>query len=436
MRSAERSMGRFTCFPPMAGGPWSRPPCSRWRSWRASRRHGPGWSWAMGRSATPRRSPAGSGPLRCRLRACRPQRRCSLPSWNARARAAPSRTRPPRSPCMDVLRKRRRDGRRATAVRCPIRPARLADVGDVGAIERAVFSDPWSASDFTECVTSGVPFLVAERRGVVAGYVVARWQSACSRSSPGAASARRTSRCGRRTRRPGSCMSHSGSARSRAGRGTIGGRSRTRWFYGLPLAQRGGLQNFSTSGVSLIDRITCGSYTVVALGPDPPSVWRSVVSRSLNKVMLIGNLGADPEVRSTNNGSRVATLSLATSRQWTGQGGEKQEKTEWHRVICWNNKGAQLADLAEKYMKKGDRIYIEGRIEYRTWEDREEQTRYTTEIIAREVILLSSRGGGEGSGEFARAKAAAKVAPEGGGKAESLDAFPEALDEEDDDLPF
>src|SRR5437773_4660775 len=65
---------------------------------------------------------------------------------------------------------------------------------------------------------------------------------------------------------------------------------------------------------------------------------------------LIGNLGADPEVRSTNNGSRVATVSLATSRQWTGQGGEKQEKTEWHRVICWNNKGkgAQLADLAEK----------------------------------------------------------------------------------------
>ncbi len=172
----------------------------------------------------------------------------------------------------------------------------------------------------------------------------------------------------------------------------------------------------------------------------PAQQGRFVVSRSLNKVMLIGNLGADPEVRSTNNGSRVATVSLATSRQWTGQGGEKQEKTEWHRVICWNNKGAQLADLAEKYMKKGDRIYVEGRVEYRTWEDREKQTRYTTEIIAREVILLSSRGGGggEGAGDFARAKAAAKVAPEGAGagKAESLDAFPEALDEEDDDLPF
>src|SRR6266550_4641905 len=274
----------------------------------------------------------------------------------------------------------------------------------------------------------------ASRLHIDARGSVARWSSACSRNLPGWASARCISKCGHRTRRPGSCTSRSASARSRAGRGTTGARSRTRWFCGLPFLQRGGLQKFSTSGVSLIDRITCGSYTVVALGPDPPSVWRSVVSRSLNKVMLIGNLGADPEVRSTNNGSRVATLSLATSRQWTGQGGEKQEKTEWHRVICWNNKGAQLADLAEKYMKKGDRIYVEGRVEYRTWEDREKQTRYVTEIIAREVILLSSRGGGEGGAEVARAKATAKVAPEG--KAEALDAVPEALDEEDDDLPF
>lgn len=159
------------------------------------------------------------------------------------------------------------------------------------------------------------------------------------------------------------------------------------------------------------------------------------MSRSLNKVTLIGNLGADPEVRSTNNGSRVANLSLATSRQWNDQKGEKQEKTEWHRVICWNNKGSMLADLAEKYMKKGDKVYVEGRVEYRTWEDKEKQTRYVTEIVAREIILLGSRGaGGEGSGDFARAKATAKVTPEG--KPESLDAFPEALDEEDDDLPF
>ena len=163
------------------------------------------------------------------------------------------------------------------------------------------------------------------------------------------------------------------------------------------------------------------------------------MSRSLNKVMLIGNLGADPEVRSTNTGSRVATLSVATSRQWTGQSGDKQEKTEWHRVICWNNKGSGLADIAEKFLKKGDKVYIEGRIEYRTWEDREKQTRYTTEIIARELIMLTPKGGGTGAagaseGAYSRAKAAAKVTSEG--KPESLDQFPEALDEEDDDLPF
>ncbi len=160
------------------------------------------------------------------------------------------------------------------------------------------------------------------------------------------------------------------------------------------------------------------------------------MSRSLNKVQLIGNLGADPEVRSTNNGSRVATLSLATSRQWTGNGGEKQEKTDWHRVICWNNKGGSgLADVCEKYLKKGDKVYVEGRIEYRTWEDNNKQTRYVTEVIARELIMLGSRGGAAPVG--AGAGAAAKGAAEAGGKApESLDAFPEALDEEDDDLPF
>ena len=161
------------------------------------------------------------------------------------------------------------------------------------------------------------------------------------------------------------------------------------------------------------------------------------MSRSLNKVTLIGNLGADPEVRSTNNGSRVATLSVATSRQWIGNGGEKQEKTDWHRVICWNNKGGSgLADVCEKYLKKGDKVYVEGRIEYRTWEDNNKQTRYVTEIIARELIMLGSRGGSPPVGAGAAA-GAGKGAAEGGGRApESLDAFPEALDEEDDDLPF
>ena len=122
------------------------------------------------------------------------------------------------------------------------------------------------------------------------------------------------------------------------------------------------------------------------------------MSRSLNKVMLIGNLGADPEVRSTANGGRVATLSLATSRRWKNQAGEQQEKTEWHRVVLWNNKGSGLADVAERYCKKGDKIYVEGRIEYRQWQDKDNQTRYSTEINVRELTML---GGGRGSqGDF------------------------------------
>ncbi len=165
------------------------------------------------------------------------------------------------------------------------------------------------------------------------------------------------------------------------------------------------------------------------------------MSRSLNKVMLIGNLGADPEVRTTNNGSRVAQFSLATSRQWTTQGGEKQEKTEWHRCVAWNtSRGSGLADTIEKYLKKGDRVYVEGRIEYRTYEDKEKQTRYVTEINVRELVMLSGRSDAAGGGDTARRAAvpAAKKEAEGGkqGGDETFDDFPGALDEEDDDLPF
>lgn len=155
------------------------------------------------------------------------------------------------------------------------------------------------------------------------------------------------------------------------------------------------------------------------------------MSRSLNKVMLIGNLGNDPEVRTTANGAKVATLSVATSRQWNNQSGERQEKTEWHRVVLWNNnRGTGLADVAERYLKKGSSVYVEGSIEYRTWEDREGKTRYTTEIRARELIMLGGRGGGVPE----RAAAGESVSSPAG--ADSYKDFPEALDEEDDDLPF
>jgi len=158
------------------------------------------------------------------------------------------------------------------------------------------------------------------------------------------------------------------------------------------------------------------------------------MSRSLNKVILIGNLGADPEVRSTGNGGRVANISLATSRRWKSQSGEMQEKTEWHRVVLWNGRGSNLADIAERYCKKGDKVYVEGSIEYRSWQDREGQTRYTTEIRAWDLLLLSGRGPDAGeSFTSSKVAAAASSAPQ---KPESFDDFPEALDAEDDDLPF
>jgi single-strand DNA-binding protein len=155
---------------------------------------------------------------------------------------------------------------------------------------------------------------------------------------------------------------------------------------------------------------------------------------------LIGNLGNDPEIRSTTGGNRVATFSLATSRTWNDASGSKQEKTEWHRCVVWNTKGSQLADIVEKYVKKGDKLFVEGRIEYRQWQDKDGQTRYSTEINVRELIMLGGgRGGGgdfdsEGGGARRAPAAASKAkAPAGGDEFED---FPSALADEDDDLPF
>jgi single-strand DNA-binding protein len=152
------------------------------------------------------------------------------------------------------------------------------------------------------------------------------------------------------------------------------------------------------------------------------------MSRSVNKAILIGNLGADPEVRTTSGGSRVATLSVATNRRWTDKSGATQEKTEWHRVVAWS----ALAEIAEKYLRKGDRVYIEGRIEYRQWQGQDGQTKYTTEINAREMVMLGGRGEGASGDSYAT-----RSVPATGGGEESYDqdVAPESL-EEDDDLPF
>ena len=164
------------------------------------------------------------------------------------------------------------------------------------------------------------------------------------------------------------------------------------------------------------------------------------MSRSLNRVTLIGNVGGDPEIRTTPGGGRVANFSLATTRQWTGQSGDKQEKTEWHKIIAWDSaRGAKLADVVEKYVKKGDKLYVEGRIEYRQWQDKENQTRYTTEINANEIILLGGRGGSSGADEGGRpARAAAPAKAKGATPAEGAGDFEEfdGAEAEDDDLPF
>lgn len=170
------------------------------------------------------------------------------------------------------------------------------------------------------------------------------------------------------------------------------------------------------------------------------------MSRSLNKAILIGNVGGDPEIRSVGTGSRVAQFSLATSRTWNDQGGNRQEKTEWHRCVVWNNaRGPGLVDVVEKYVKKGEKIYVEGEIEYRQWQDKDGQTRYTTEIKVRELMLLGGGGGrgGMGSDDMDSAprrssspapRAAAKPAAASGG--DDFNDFPGALEDEDDDLPF
>ena len=164
------------------------------------------------------------------------------------------------------------------------------------------------------------------------------------------------------------------------------------------------------------------------------------MSRSLNKVTLIGNLGSDPEVRSTNGGNRVATFSLATSRTWNDASGGKQEKTEWHRCVVWNSKASTLADVVERYVKKGDKLYVEGRIEYRQWQDKDGQTKYSTEINVRELIMLGSpRGGSEGMEGRSPRPAAAKAkagAAAGAAASDDFEEFPGALQDEDDDLPF
>ncbi len=153
------------------------------------------------------------------------------------------------------------------------------------------------------------------------------------------------------------------------------------------------------------------------------------MSRGVNKAIIVGNLGRDPEVRYTANGSAVANVTVATSESWKDkQSGERQERTEWHRVVFFG----RLAEIVEEYLKKGSQVYIEGSIRTQKWQDKESgQDRYTTEIVARDMQMLGSRGGdssGASDDDYSSATRSATASSGGGASGGDADL--------DDDIPF
>ena len=162
-----------------------------------------------------------------------------------------------------------------------------------------------------------------------------------------------------------------------------------------------------------------------------------MASRGVNKVILVGNAGNDPEFRVMPNGNGVANVSLATSETWKDKTtGDQQEKTEWHRVIFFN----RLAEIVEQYIKKGSKLYIEGRLQTRSWEQ-DGVKRYTTEIVASEMQMLDSRGGGNaGDNSFGQSQGQGQGQGGGPPAARSTSATPQAppanFDNFDDDIPF
>ena len=124
-----------------------------------------------------------------------------------------------------------------------------------------------------------------------------------------------------------------------------------------------------------------------------------MASRGINKVILVGNLGNDPETRYTQAGAAITNVSVATSETWKDkQTGQPQERTEWHRVVFFN----RLGEIAGEYLRKGSKIYVEGSLRTRKWQDKEGQDRYTTEIVGNEMQMLDSRGSAQGGGDYAQ----------------------------------
>ena len=148
------------------------------------------------------------------------------------------------------------------------------------------------------------------------------------------------------------------------------------------------------------------------------------MARGVNKAIIVGTLGQDPEVRYTANGGAVANISVATNESWRDKAtGEAQERTEWHRIVMFG----KLAEIAQQYLKKGSQAYFEGRIQTRKWQDQSGNDRYSTEIVANEMQMLGGRSGGGGGAPM-----------ESGGQSQSKPAAPETapMDDGFDDIPF
>ncbi|MDH4167256.1 MAG: single-stranded DNA-binding protein [Gammaproteobacteria bacterium] len=159
------------------------------------------------------------------------------------------------------------------------------------------------------------------------------------------------------------------------------------------------------------------------------------MARGINKVILVGNLGKDPETRYMPNGKAVTNFSIATSESWKDkQTGEQREQTEWHNIVMYD----RLAEIAAEYLKKGSQVYVEGKLRTRKWQDKEGRDRYTTEINANEMQMLGSRagGGGGGMGGGGESRGEGRPAPAGGGSGARAPAQGPDESPFDDDIPF
>ncbi len=160
------------------------------------------------------------------------------------------------------------------------------------------------------------------------------------------------------------------------------------------------------------------------------------MARGVNKVILVGNLGRDPEVRYTPNGGAIANITIATTDQWKDkQTGQNQDRTEWHRVVMFG----RLGEIAGEYLKKGSQVYIEGRLQTRKWQDKDGSDRYTTEIVANEMQMLGGGGrGGSSSAEFPQEQGGqtAQSVPQSQSAPQAQGSGRSNFDEFDDDIPF